>query len=146
MPPVIDNFRGPFFFLSNFYPALFVWNGWEWATAEHAYQASKTDDPEAAGRIRGLATPGQAKRAGRLLVLRPRWEEIKVVTMLEIVTAKFAAHPDLCRLLASTAPAELVEGNVWGDRFWGVSGGVGENQLGRILMSVRTLVIFPRAF
>ena len=32
---------------------------------------------------------------------------------------------------------KLVEGNTWGDRFWGVCGGVGLNWLGRLLMQVR---------
>lgn len=138
--PRIDSFRGAYAFLSNFYPAAFTWHGWEWATSEHAYQAAKTDDPEQARRIQRLPTPGQAKRAGQVLVLRPGWEEIKVATMQEIVAAKFAANPALAHQLAGTAPAELVEGNTWGDRFWGVSGGMGANQLGRILMAVRTLV------
>lgn len=37
----------------------------------------------------------------------------------------------------STGDVELVEGNWWGDRFWGVCDGVGENRLGRCLMEVR---------
>jgi ribA/ribD-fused uncharacterized protein len=141
IPPRIDSFRGAFAFLSNFYPAPFTWNGWEWPTSEHAYQAAKTNDPEVARRIQACLTPGLAKRAGKVLVLREGWDEIKVATMREIVTAKFAAHPALAHQLAATAGAELVEGNTWGDRFWGVSGGIGANNLGRILMWVRTLVL-----
>jgi predicted NAD-dependent protein-ADP-ribosyltransferase YbiA (DUF1768 family) len=37
-----------------------------------------------------------------------------------------------------TGDAELVEGNTWNDRFWGVCRGKGRNELGRILMRVRT--------
>lgn len=40
------------------------------------------------------------------------------------------------RLLA-TGSAELIEGNVWNDTFWGVCRGRGQNHLGRILMEVR---------
>ena len=43
---------------------------------------------------------------------------------------------DFCLLLA-TGDAKIVEGNTWGDVFWGVCNGVGENHLGEILMKVR---------
>lgn len=41
------------------------------------------------------------------------------------------------RLLLDYFAAELIEGNTWGDRIWGVCDGVGENRLGKILMRVR---------
>lgn len=61
---------------------------------------------------------------------------MKLGVMLELVQKKF--HPIFMqnRLLA-TDNAELVEGNYWGDRFWGVCKGEGENHLGKILMRVR---------
>lgn len=37
----------------------------------------------------------------------------------------------------ATDDAELVEGNTWGDRYWGVVDGVGENRLGKLLMERR---------
>ena len=39
--------------------------------------------------------------------------------------------------LEETRGSELIEGNTWGDRFWGVSRGIGENHLGKILMEER---------
>jgi predicted NAD-dependent protein-ADP-ribosyltransferase YbiA (DUF1768 family) len=33
---------------------------------------------------------------------------------------------------------ELVEYNYWGDLYWGVCRGEGENHLGRILMEIRS--------
>lgn len=33
---------------------------------------------------------------------------------------------------------ELIEGNTWGDTFWGVCRGKGENNLGKILMRLRS--------
>jgi predicted NAD-dependent protein-ADP-ribosyltransferase YbiA (DUF1768 family) len=32
---------------------------------------------------------------------------------------------------------ELIEGNWWGDTYWGVCNGVGENHLGKLLMKIR---------
>jgi predicted NAD-dependent protein-ADP-ribosyltransferase YbiA (DUF1768 family) len=32
---------------------------------------------------------------------------------------------------------EIVEENSWGDTFWGVSGGKGRNELGKLLMKIR---------
>ena len=48
-------------------------------------------------------------------------------------------NEDLKQRLLATGDKRLVEGNTWGDTFWGVDlrSGRGENQLGRILMRVR---------
>ena len=56
--------------------------------------------------------------------------------MRSILEAKFAV-PELRDALLATGDAELVEGNTWGDVYWGVCGGRGRNQLGRTLMRVR---------
>ena len=39
--------------------------------------------------------------------------------------------------LLKTGDAMLIEGNTWGDRIWGQVNGVGENNLGKILMRIR---------
>ena len=39
--------------------------------------------------------------------------------------------------LINTGDAILIEGNTWGDTYWGVCDGVGENRLGKLLMEVR---------
>ena len=44
MPKRIDRFAGKYAFLSNFHRKPFVWSDAKWATAEHAFQASKTHD------------------------------------------------------------------------------------------------------
>ncbi len=53
--------------------------------------------------------------------------------------AKFTQNPDLLSKLLATGDAELIEGNTWGDRVWGVDlyRGAGENHLGKILMRIR---------
>jgi hypothetical protein len=40
-------------------------------------------------------------------------------------------------LLLDTSDKVLIEENNWNDTFWGVCNGVGENNLGRLLMQVR---------
>jgi ribA/ribD-fused uncharacterized protein len=122
------NDAGDYSFLSNFY-----WNGW---TVEHHFQAAKTDDPTWASRILNAPSPNAAKKLGRKAPLRPTWDSEKVAVMLTLLRMKFLDR-GLAQKLLDTGDAELVEGNWWGDTFWGVSNGVGENHLGRLLMQVR---------
>jgi predicted NAD-dependent protein-ADP-ribosyltransferase YbiA (DUF1768 family) len=53
------------------------------------------------------------------------------------VKDKFSRNPELRVKLLNTGDLQLVEGNYWGDTFWGVCNGKGENHLGKILMRVR---------
>jgi len=64
--------------------------------------------------------------------------------MHELVGIKFAAGRPLAGQLLETYPCELVEGNTWGDTFWGVCRGVGLNYLGRLLMGQRTKLLKER--
>ena len=133
---MIDSFTGENRFLSNFWPAEVELDGMIFPTVEHAYVAAKTLDMEERRKIQAVATPGQVKRLGRKLVLRPDWEDVKLFVMEDLVRQKFQ-HADLRQLLLATGDQELVEGNTWGDTFWGVCFDVGLNHLGLILMEVR---------
>ena len=135
-PERIDRFRGDHDFLSNFHRHPFRWDGETWATAEAAFQAAKTLDGRERERIRAAASPGEAKRLGRRVDLRLDWERVKDDVMRSVLEAKFAV-PELRDALLATGDAELVEGNTWGDVYWGVCGGRGRNQLGRTLMRIR---------
>lgn len=134
--PPIDDFRGKLRWLSNFGASSIEFAGHKWATVEHAYQAAKTFDPEEQRKIREAKTPGQAKRLGRRVTLRPDWEDVKLSVMYNLTKLKYRI-PELRQKLLDTGHAELIEGNTWGDTFWGVCNGVGENNLGKILMLVR---------
>lgn len=57
--------------------------------------------------------------------------------MEELVMRKFTDHVSLSQLLIDTHPHELIEGNTWGDKYWGVCKGPGMNNLGKILMRTR---------
>jgi len=132
----IGPFTGPFRFLSNFFPSPVEFEGLTYPTAEHAFQAAKTLDRAVRERMRQLPTASVAKRSGQSLTLRPDWEQVKLTIMTQILRRKFR-HPVLRAQLLRTHPRPLIEVNAWGDHFWGVCHGHGENHLGRMLMTLR---------
>lgn len=78
-----------------------------------------------------------AKRLAHKFNRREDWEQVKDDIMLELLRIKFNQEP-LKVLLLSTKEAELIEGNTWGDVYWGVCNGIGQNKLGKLLMQVRS--------
>lgn len=130
----INEFRGDYFFLSNFYEIPVTYNRITYQNSEAAFQAQKTFLNRE--RFTDLK-PSQAKKLGLKVDLRPDWEEIKYGVMFEVVLSKFEQHPDLLQKLLDTGDAHLEEGNTWGDRTWGTVKGKGKNQLGNILMYIR---------
>lgn len=142
--PVIASFRGTYAFLSNFFSSLIhvSFPGCERIvqTLEHAYQASKANTPTDFNRICDSKSPGLAKRAGKAIQLRHNWDDMKLEIMEKLLCQKFA-DPKLRAALVATGEADLIEGNRWGDRYWGCTweagSWVGENHLGRLLMKIR---------
>lgn len=135
----ITSFQGEYRWLSNFWPAPVSLDGVVYPSVEHAYQAAKTDPCLRAPFL--TCTPGEAKRLGRFAPIRPEWERIKIQTMRDLIGQKFTAGMPLAEKLIATARRELVEGNTWGDVFWGVCRGRGDNWLGRLLMARRDHLI-----
>lgn len=140
----IASFDGEYAFLSNFHPApIHTETGDVYPTAEHCFQAMKTDCPVDQERIRLAISPGQAKRIGRTVKLTDKWESLKDGYMSMIVEAKFVQNPDLRQKLLATGDADLIEGNTWHDNYWGnctcpkCTDIIGRNQLGMILMYIR---------
>lgn len=140
----ITSFRGDYWFLSNFYPVppgTVELDGVFYASVEHAYQAAKTENQRERWEIRRCVTAGMAKRLGRRVTVRPDWDQQKRDRMQDLLRQKFAVTM-LRDLLAATAPALLIEGNSWGDTYWGAvadtdGGWLGENWLGVLLMEIR---------
>lgn len=136
MTKQIASFQGEYRFLSNFYPSEVELDGMVYPTIEHAFQAAKTLNLDMRESIRQASTPGKAKRLGRIAPLRADWLGVRLDVKYGLVKQKFSKEPLRTKLL-NTGDAELIEGNWWGDTFWGVCMGKGENNLGKILMRVR---------
>lgn len=134
----IHGFRGPYRFLSNFWPVSVEVGGIAYPSAENAYQAAKFPIGPQFTPYFVSCTPGDAKRFARKALIGASWHARRVAVMSTIVSKKFAFGTDLAQMLIDTGDAELVETNSWGDTFWGVCDGEGENYLGRILMQVRS--------
>lgn len=151
-PALIDDTSITCFFVnkihlpwSNFFHSLFVGRTPDGGTAvfddvERYFQAWKAKDPVDFHKVRNAETPGLAKRIGRGIGLRSDWEQIKLGVMREALQYKFADGSDLARQLVDTNDRLLVEGNWWGDKFWGVDlkdNYKGHNWLGTLLMARR---------
>ena len=142
---MIDCFDGHWAFLSNFYWNEIEFEGIIYPTNEHFFQAMKTLDINERRAIANCRTPGQAKRMGRRVALRPDWEVVKESVMLEGLCLKFADE-QLADWLLETGDEELVEGTTWHDNEWGncscpkCAHIEGKNKLGRLLMIVRDMI------
>jgi ribA/ribD-fused uncharacterized protein len=143
---VVPEFRGEYYFLSNYFSAPFIWRKLEFQSAEQAFAYAKTffaKDYVLAEKYQRLilaaATPGEAKKLGRECPINvEEWDKHKVQYMREIVHAKFSTgEGNLVGKLINTGAMMLVEGNDWNDTFWGRCKGKGFNTLGVILMEER---------
>ena len=139
---MIDFFDGKYAFLSNFYESPFEFEGIEYPTNEHFFQAMKTNDISKRIAIAAAETPGKAKRMGRQVALRADWEYVKEDIMMQGLRLKFQ-NPALKELLKETGKAHLVEGNTWHDCTWGAcscpecADKKKHNKLGKLLMQLR---------
>ena len=139
MKTAIASFSGEYRFLSNFWPCEIEYKGFLFPSTENAYQWAKSEtETEKFQTI----TVGQAKRLGKELALRRNWNDMRFNVMYDITKAKYTTHGDLRMKLTLTDGIELVEGNTWGDVYWGQCPiGVGKNTLGKILMLVRDEIL-----
>ena len=138
MPQIIDSFEGKYRFLSNFFPSQVYMDGLLFYTVEAAYQAAKTPI-ESKRRIMSKMPASLAKKYAHHLPRPADWDARKEAVMLDLVMQKFM-RPDnhyLAKKLIDTGDATLIEGNTWGDTYWGQCDGVGLNRLGSMLMQVR---------
>lgn len=132
---MIDRFRGEYGWLSNFHPVEVVYEGITFPSVENAYQAAKTLSIGARSAISQM-TAAEAKKAGKNVVVRGDWGSIKLTVMNGLLRQKFS-YSDLRAKLVATGDEEIIEGNTWGDTFWGKCNGEGENHLGLLLMEIR---------
>ena len=159
----VTKFEDEYFFLSNFYesPITFSTPGGDltFFSGEAAFQASKHkamkgDDRDKLyyiHKVRDAVSPKQAKYFGRSVDIDlEKWEQIKVDAMREVVYHKFLNEgpygQTMADALLKTGHAMLVEGNTWGDTYWGRVDGKGKNKLGVILMEVRGWLYWQKQY
>lgn len=128
----IISFEGPYRFLSNFHIEP------DGTNVEAEFQQAKCVRADDFAKFTPTMSPGAAKRLGRTVELVGNWNHIKIGAMYRLVLAKFQ-EPSLRAQLLATGDAKLIEGNTWGDTFWGkdILTMLGKNHLGNILMRVR---------
>jgi ribA/ribD-fused uncharacterized protein len=142
---MINCFDGKWAFLSNFYWNEIEFEGITYPTNEHFFQAMKTLNIGERQKIANCLTPGQAKRMGRQVALRPDWEEVKEDIMFLGLCLKFADE-QLADWLVETGDEPLEEGTTWHDNEWGncscpkCRNIEGKNKLGKLLMKVRGMI------
>lgn len=132
----IKGFTGKYRWLSNFGEGEVVYKGILFPHLENAYQAAKCDVDEHMLAFIDM-TAGEAKKYGRRVTIRADWNDVKLDIMEDLVRDKFTRNEDLKILLLATGDKYLEETNWWGDKFWGVHNGLGDNHLGKILMKIR---------
>ncbi len=145
---IINKFADENHFLSNFAFCKIKYEGIEYPSTEHAYQAAKSLDFDVRLKISKLDSPGKSKQAGQKIQIREDWDSVKNQIMYDICKIKFSQRYFKMRLLA-TDDAYLEEGNHWHDNFWGVCycGNCpihkrqpkdNQNHLGIVLMRIRS--------
>ena len=132
-------FNGEYDWLSNFYPCSIDFKGLVYPNAEAAFQAQKVDilmssrpeefsikDKEFFTTLTGReAKPlGMGKRDKKFRMTEEElkvWNPIALSTMEEVVRAKYTQNDNLKEKLLATQELGLIEGNNWGDNFYGIT-------------------------
>jgi len=145
--------------LSQWWPARFVVDGDQYASAEHFMMAGKArlfGDEAARARVLGASSPAEAKKIGR--EVRNFDEEAWAGARFELIVAgnvaKFGQNPPLAAFLLATRDRVLVEASPT-DRIWGIGLAAGHpgardpdqwrglNLLGFALMEARRRLADP---
>lgn len=133
----------PYGAFSNLYRRTILFEGREYQTSEHAYQAGKARKESVRDWLMAAPSPSLLAMAAHGLYVwdvHPDWSKTKFDRMKRVLRAKFTQHEDLRALLLSTGNARLVEKATVDNtvnRLWGEVNGVGKNMLGVLLMEVR---------
>ena len=147
-------------YLSNMYPCQIVISdndfpnvkAFTYKSSEHLYQSLKSEDlnwhiflnqfdrpentkTEAKKRLKTLLANGKDT-----FLMKEGFHDIKYDLMYKIVYLKFSQNQDLKEKLINEVGL-IEERNCWNDRYWGTVDGIGENNLGKILMSVRDILL-----
>jgi len=140
----INSFKNEYEPFSNFFPCTVFFEGRNYPTIEHAFQAAKSKSWKFRKKVSEVPVdkPGYAKKLGRTVPLRKDWEMVKISIMRRLLMQKFSLD-EFKTLLISTGNAVIIEGNYWHDNYWGdcfckkCKDIEGKNNLGKLLMKLR---------
>lgn len=133
----------PYGVFSNLFKRPITFEGVEFPTAEHAYQAGKARKPEVKEWLLNAPSPALVAMAAHGLYtwdIAPNWSTTKFDRMRGVLRAKFSQHEDLRKILLATGDLRLVESATVDNpvnRLWGEVNGKGQNMLGVLLMELR---------
>lgn len=150
---MINRFEGRYNFLSNFYPCKIEHQGITYPSVEHYYVAMKCNNDQMIDgvyytpgdfreKIAKITIPAVVKRIGQRIKVRSDWDSKKLEFMEFGLRQKFKI-PEIKEMLLQTDNKQLIEGNYWHDNFWGQCScdkcfGKGKNNLGKLLMDIRS--------
>jgi ribA/ribD-fused uncharacterized protein len=134
---VVKGFFSAYRFLSNYHECKIRYEGFIYGSTEAAYQSSKSLDTLIREQFT-LMKPNESRSNGRKIQIRPDWDEVRLKVMEDVCRIKFTTNLYLKEMMLETGSRYLEETNHWGDTFFGVCNGVGENNLGKILMKIRS--------
>lgn len=137
----IKGFQGQYRWLSNFWPCIIIYDGVEFKSTEAAYQAAKF--PKEWWGTFSKFSGTEAYKAKNLAKIHKDsivegFHLYKLNVMEELSYLKYSSkNLILQNKLIATGSRYLEETNSWKDTYWGVCNGIGQNNLGKILMEVR---------
>jgi ribA/ribD-fused uncharacterized protein len=137
----IKGFFGEYRWLSNFHEAPVEYEGLMYASTENAFQAAKVVSEERSflQSCKPYVSKKIWKTKTRIDSSKEEWDARRLHVMTVVTLDKYTRHADLMEKLLATGARYLEESNHWNDQFWGVDiHKGGENQLGKLLMNVRT--------
>lgn len=158
---IVKEFKDSYSFLSNFYvfETSIQYAGFYWTSTEVPYQYSKfdlwrmmyhegrTSTPPPYEVLEefenNFVSPSKSKKLSRNNKMpdevRQAFDNIKDDVMLVLISSKYSSNEYLKTRLLNTKDYELVEGNWWGDDYWGYSfkTNSGLNKLGKLTMKIR---------
>jgi len=134
-------FTPPYHPLDNFSAhSILLW-GFNFPTAEHAFQWKKFSNnrKDISGVILNAKSPHLVKEISDANKSEQPsdWHEKKILVMEEILRAKAKQHKDVRGVLKKTGKRKIIE-NSPVDNFWGIGpDGNGQNMVGKIWMKIR---------
>lgn len=147
--------RALFGFLSNFFVCDIFIDGYVYPHSEMYYQEQKSFQSEYISYIRSNDKPSHSKYVGESssvkhkksffrknpLALRFDWSsDLRLNIMKKVLEAKFSQHPLLAYALLMTGDCTIIEDSN-SDFFFGYANGLGQNNLGKLLMELRTQLL-----